>query len=111
MRLVPLYLISVLALTNFAKADGQLTPAELKKLAPGNYHVVAGPISINVKLAKGGAISGVTDKGDKDSGRWSISGDRMCVKFKNWLDHQQKCDGLTQVGNELKGSAFSAWRK
>ncbi len=111
MRLIVISTLAIFALAGPVKADGVLTAAELKKLVPGNYHVVAGPISIAVKLAKGGVISGATDQGDKDTGRWHISGDRMCVKFKKWLDHQQKCEGLTQAGNELKGSAFSAWRK
>ena len=94
-----------------ALADGLLSGAEVKKLFPGTFHVIAPGVTIEVKFAKGGGISGATDKGDTDKGRWRIAGDRVCVKFKKWLDHQEKCERLTMAGSEIKGSVFSVWKR
>ena len=94
-----------------ALADGPLSGADLQKMVPGHYHVAVGTLVIDVNLAKGGKVSGTTNGGDADQGHWHIAGNRMCVKFKKWLDKQEKCEALSMVGNEIKGSVFSAWRK
>ena len=99
-----------LAATNSAKAD-TMSSAELRKLVPGRYHVsVADNVKIDVRLARGGAISATTDKGDHDTGRWSIVNDKMCVIFKRWLDHQKHCQDITAEGNILRGNGFTIRR-
>lgn len=105
-------LLIVPALFSFvpaALADGGLSAAEIRKLIPGRYHAEAAPgVSVDVTLSAGGAISGVSNKGDKDSGRWSISGDKICVVFKHWLDHQKHCSGLSHENGQIKGEGFYA---
>ena len=98
------------ASTSLAFADGLMSEVELQKLAPGTYHVEAPSVSLDVRLSKGGLITGRTDKGDQDQGRFRVAGDKLCMKFKKWLDHQEKCERLTQVGTEIKGSVFSVWK-
>jgi hypothetical protein len=100
---------AILSFAAAAHADGNLTADELKKLIPGRYHAEAAPgVTVDVTLSKGGAISGVTNKGDKDSGRWSIAGDKICVLFKHWLDHQKHCSSLSHENGQLKGEGFYA---
>ena len=111
MRLFFLTSCVLCAFVPAASADGLLSGADIKKLFPATFHVVAPGVTIEVKIAKGGGISGVTDKGDTDKGRWRVSGDHVCVKFKKWLDHQEKCERLTMAGSEIKGSVFSAWKR
>ena len=111
MRHFLLLSVAVISLTKSACAEGPMSAAELQKLAPGNYHVVAPGLTLEIKLAKGGAISGVTNKGDTDSGRWRIRGDQFCIRFKKWLDHNEKCERLARAGSEIKGSVFSIWKK
>jgi len=111
MRLFVCSCLAALAMIAPAKADGPLFEADFKKLIPGTFHVVAPGVAIDVKISKGGGISGVTDKGDKDHGRWHLAGNNICVKFTKWLDHQEKCEHLSITGNEIKGSVFSAWKR
>ncbi len=99
-----------MAATHSAKAD-TMSSAELRKLVPGRYHVsVADNVKIVVRLSVGGAISGTTDKGDHDTGRWSIANDKMCVIFKRWLDHQRHCQDITAEGSILRGNGFTIRR-
>lgn len=111
MRLFLFSGLATIAFITAAHADGPMSAAELKKLAPGTYHVAVATVSMDVNLATNGKISGATSKGDKDQGRWRIVGDRICVTFKRWLDHKEKCDRLSQAGTEIKGGAFSAWKR
>ena len=93
-----------------AKAD-QLTSAELRKLVPGHYHVsVADNVKLDVRLLAGGGIAATTDKGDHDTGRWSIANDKMCVVFKRWLDHQTHCQAIRLESGLLRGDGFTIRR-
>ena len=88
-----------------------LSAAELRKLAPGKYHVsVADNVKLEVRLSAGGGISATTDKGDHDTGRWSIVNDKLCVTFKRWLDRQRHCQDLTAEGSILRGNGFTIRR-
>jgi len=105
------FLLSGFILTSFistANADGLMTAAEVLQLVPGNYHVVAPGVTIEVKLGKGGAISIVTDKGEKDRGHWHLNGDRFCVKFNKVLDRKENCELLNRDGNQIKGNVLTA---
>ena len=77
--------VAAFSVTTSALADEFLSGADLQRLAPGLYHVSAPGLTIDIKLAKGGGISGVTEKGDTDKGRWRIAGDHFCIHFKNKL--------------------------
>ena len=99
-----------LAATNAAKAD-PLSAADLRKLAPGQYHVsIADNVKLEVKLSANGAISATTNKGDHDVGRWSINNDKMCVVFKRWLDHKSHCQALSIENGLIRGNGFTVRR-
>ncbi len=98
------------AACNTAQAD-TMGAAELRKLAPGTFHVsVANKVKLTVVLKANGAVSGTTDKGDHDTGRWSIRGDKFCVVFKRWLDHKLQCESLIDEGYQWRGSVFTIKR-
>ena len=94
-----------------AHAGEKLAASEIRKIVPGTYNVsVADSVSAVAVLTAGGSISIVTNKGEKDSGRWSISGNKICVKFKHLLDRQFQCSSLTLDGPAIRGNGFTARR-
>ncbi|MDE2384252.1 MAG: hypothetical protein KGO53_06505 [Alphaproteobacteria bacterium] len=81
---------------------------EIKKLAPGTYNVsVADSVRARVVLTAKGGISVTTDKGEKDSGHWTVNGTKACVLFKHLLDHKPYCSTLTRDGSMLRGDGFT----
>jgi hypothetical protein len=85
-----------------------LSAADIKKLAPGTYNVsVADSVKALVVLKAGGGISVSTNKGEKDTGHWTVSGTKACVLFKHLLNHKPYCSTLTRDGNMLRGDGFT----
>jgi hypothetical protein len=94
-----------------ATAADKLTAAEIRKLLTGTYHVsVADSVTAVAVFTPGGRISVVTSKGEKDTGRWSFSGNKVCVQFKHLLDHKSNCSSLVNDGGAIRGNGFTARR-
>jgi hypothetical protein len=92
-------------------AADKLTAAEIRKLLTGTYRVsVADSVSAIAVFTSGGGISVVTNKGEKDTGRWSFSGNKVCVQFKHLLDHKSNCSSLINDGGAIRGNGFTARR-
>ncbi len=95
-----------------ALAADKLTPAQIRKLLIGTYHVsVADSVSAIAVFTPGGGISVTTNKGEKDTGRWSFSGNKVCVQFRRLLDHKSNCSSLVNDGGAIRGNGFTARRK
>jgi hypothetical protein len=93
--------------SSMAQAE-TLSPADIKKLAPGTYNVsVADSVRVRAVLTAKGGISVTTDKGEKDSGRWWLQGSKACVQFKKLLDKKPFCSSLSRDGNMLRGDSFT----
>jgi hypothetical protein len=85
-----------------------MSAADIKKLSPGSYNVsVADSVKARVVLTAKGGISVATDKGEKDSGKWWLAGQKACVQFKKLLDHKPYCSTLTRDGSMLRGDGFT----
>jgi hypothetical protein len=94
-----------------AYAADKLTAAEIRKLLTGTYNVsVADSVTAIAVFSPGGGISVVTNKGEKDTGRWSFSGNKVCVQFKHLLDHKSNCSSLVNDGGAIRGNGFTARR-
>ena len=94
-----------------ATAADKLTAAQIRKLLNGTYHVsVADSVTAVAVFTAGGGISVVTNKGEKDTGRWSFSGNKICVQFKHLLDHKNSCSSLMSDGGAIRGNGFTARR-
>lgn len=94
-----------------AYAGEKLTTSEIRKLLIGTYHVsVADSVTAIAVFTPGGGISVVTNKGEKDTGRWSFSGNKVCVQFKRLLDHKSNCSSLVNDGGAIRGNGFTARR-
>jgi hypothetical protein len=94
-----------------AYAADKLTAAEIRKLLTGSYNIsLADSVSAVAVFTSGGGISVTTNKGEKDTGRWSFSGNKVCVQFKHLLDHKINCSSLVNDDGAIRGNGFTARR-
>ena len=83
-----------------------LTPTELRKLFPGNYLVVIYNIfTVEVTMGKNGELNGLS-RGKRDTGRWSIEGNKFCLLWKSWTKGKKGCSSLKRDGDYVKGDGF-----
>ncbi|MCA0432411.1 MAG: hypothetical protein LCH46_04015 [Proteobacteria bacterium] len=94
------------ALSVPALAGETLTSKELRGLAPGRYAVsVMGIYEITVSIRRNGTITGI--KGDeKDHGRWSVRGQKLCVAWNNWVGGKQRCASLSGGNGAYSGGGL-----
>ena len=96
-----------LALGNGAFAGDALSPAELKRLAPGRYLVtLSNTVNLTVVMRANGTVSGST-KTDADSGHWMLNGSRLCIGFTKWLGGNTRCSPLVSEPGYYQGSGFT----
>jgi hypothetical protein len=97
----------VAALATPTLAADKLNAQELRGLAPGSYAVsVMGLVNMRVSLRPGGGLSGVTSKQKRDSGVWSVKGERLCVQFNKWLKGKQRCAALSGDNGSYSGGGL-----
>jgi hypothetical protein len=86
---------------------GALTAAELRALAPGNYAVsIYGLVKMTISMQPGGSISGITSKKKRDSGFWSVNGDKLCIRWNRWLKKKTRCTGLSGQNGTYSGGGL-----
>jgi hypothetical protein len=84
-----------------------LTSAELRALAPGNYAVsIYGLVKMTISMQSGGSISGITSKKKRDSGFWSVSGDKLCIRWNRWLKKKTRCTSLSGKNGTYSGGGL-----
>ena len=106
-----LFLAALAQGPTLAWADGPLSASDIRKLFPGSFYVEVAPtVNLEVTFTRAGRVSGTTNKGDHDAGRWRLVGNKMCVTFKRWLDHHERCSGLAFANAQIKGDGFYAKR-
>ncbi len=97
----------VAALVSPSFAGDKLNASELRGLAPGSYAVsVYGLVKMTVSLRSGGAISGTTSKRKSDNGVWSVSGEKLCIRFNRWLKGRQRCAALSGDNGVYSGGGL-----
>jgi hypothetical protein len=85
----------VLVLLAAPAAAGQLNSQQLRALAPGSYAVsIYGLIKMTIRLQPGGSISGTTSKKKSDSGVWTVSDEKLCIRWTRWLKGKTRCTAL-----------------
>ncbi len=102
------FLFSALIVASRSAHAETMEGSDIRKLFPGTYRVsVADSLSLTLTFATAGGVSGITNKGDRDTGRWRVSGDRLCIVFKRWLDHNTHCSKLTETASGIHGDGFT----
>jgi hypothetical protein len=83
---------------------GQLTSMQLHGLAPGSYAVsIFGLIKMTIYMQRGGSISGVTSKQKRDTGVWTVDGDKLCIRWNRWLKKKNRCIVLSGANGSYSG--------
>ena len=84
-----------------------LTSADLKHMVPGRYQVtLLGTVSMTITMRPNGTVLGSTNS-SKDSGRWNLSGNKLCIAWNRWLGGQARCSGLTAQSGYFQGNGFT----
>jgi hypothetical protein len=88
-----------------------LSAQDIRKLAPGRYAVsVMGLVNMTVSMRPNGTVAGTTSKGKRDTGSWSIQGQRLCVAWNKWLGGQRRCATLKGANGSYSGGGLSLRR-
>jgi hypothetical protein len=89
-------------------AAGPLTATEIRALAPGSYAVsIYGLVKMTINMQSGGFISGVTSRQKRDTGVWSVEGDKLCIRWNRWLKKKTRCTSLSgQKGTYSGGGLY-----
>ncbi len=81
----------MMGLPSAAFADDVLTTAELQKLFPGTFTVVAqGGAKLIFTAKENGVLIGQMS-GKQDSGRWSLTNGKLCIMLANWTKGKSAC--------------------
>jgi hypothetical protein len=86
-----------------------LTAAELYALAPGRYEIsIYGYYKMVVSMQPGGSISGETVKKKKrDSGSWSVNGNKLCIRWNRWQKKKTNCATVSGKNGIYSSSVLS----
>lgn len=80
-----------------------ITAAELGKLFPGSFLAVAGGMSIKITARGNGSLHGQMQD-LKDSGRWTLSGGRLCITWSKWLNGKTACSMVVADNGWYRGN-------
>ncbi len=106
MKKLMFFAIAIWLVLSRSAIAGDMTHNELRKLFPGNYSVVIYNIfTIEVTMGKNGELDGLS-RGKRDSGRWSIEGNKFCLLWKSWTKGKKGCSLLKRDGVYIKGDGF-----
>ena len=84
-----------------------LSAQDLRKLAPGRYAVsVMGLVNMTVSMRPNGRIHGTTSEGKRDTGSWTIQGERLCVAWNKWLGGTRRCATLKGGNGSYSGGGL-----
>jgi len=89
---------------NTASADSALSQSELRRLFPGNFDaVVYGILDVKIVAHGNGELVGLFS-GKKDTGRWSITNDRLCIMLSRWTDGKSSCSQVVASDGWYRGN-------
>ncbi len=95
------------ALASPGFAGEKLNAQQLRGLAPGKYAVsIYGLVKLNINLQSTGSITGTTSKQKTDRGIWSVSGEKLCIRFNRWLKGKQRCTALSGDNGTYSGGGL-----
>lgn len=93
---------------NAAIAGQTLNSKEIKRFVPGRATAKIMGSRVSINMSRSGRLSAKWD-GERDTGRWRVTGNRLCIKFKKWMNGATRCSAVTKRGNSYRvaGVTFS----
>jgi hypothetical protein len=96
--------LGIIASAGVASAEQKvISRAELAKLFPGSFHAVANGMVIRITARGNGTLSGQMQN-LKDSGRWTLSGGRLCITWNKWLNGRTACSMVVADNGWYRGN-------
>ena len=93
----------MMGLPSAAYADDVLSAAELQKLFPGTFTVVAnGGMKLIFTAKENGVLIGEMS-GKQDSGRWSLTDGKLCIMLSNWTKGKSACSVVVADNGWYRG--------
>ncbi len=89
-----------------AQANELLDASQIKSFVPGRAKAQISGDTVTISLSRRGTLSGKW-AGERDHGRWHVSGDRLCIKFDNWLGGATRCSPVARAGNAYRVSGVT----
>lgn len=96
--------LGIIASAGIASAEQKtISGAQLAKLFPGSFQAVASGMTIKITASGNGALQGQM-QGYKDSGRWNLSGGRLCITWNKWLAGKTSCSMVVADNGWYRGN-------
>jgi len=89
-----------------AQANEILSASQIKSFVPGRAKAQISGDTVTISLSRRGTLSGKW-AGERDHGSWHVSGDRLCIKFNNWLGGATRCSAVARSGNAYRVSGVT----
>jgi hypothetical protein len=88
-------LLAMLACAEPSHAADRLTGQEVRDLFPGSFNVIAmGVVKVSLHARSNGTL--LAQRGEEtDSGSWRVRADKLCIKFRKWLNGDSFCSFVT----------------
>ena len=85
----------------------ELKTKQLRELVAGRtLHLNQYGETADLELQPDGTLKAVNYAGEKDSGKWKVEDDKLCIVFERWNHGDQNCYTVFQMGEEYQ--QFSA---
>ncbi len=100
----------LLASTGTLLAGDTLTGSQIKKFVPGRAKAKINGTTVTIRMSHKGRLSAKWGD-ERDTGNWHVSGDQLCIKFRNWLNGSKRCSPVIRSGNayQVAGVTFSKY--
>lgn len=93
-----------------ATAGDVLSAKQIKKFVPGRAKAKVMGSKVTMRMSRGGSLSAKWD-GKRDTGVWRVTKNKLCIKFKKWMNGATRCSSVTRSGNSYRvaGITFSKY--
>lgn len=96
--------VLMMAASQASLAGETLSQTQLRSLFPGSFYaIVKGVVALKITASGNGKLVG-TYKDKKDTGRWSLSGSKLCIVWTTWDDGKSNCSTVVADGGWYHGS-------
>ncbi len=87
-----------------------LSAKQIKKFIPGRAKAKIMGAKVTMRMSRGGYLSARWD-GERDTGVWRVSKNKLCIRFKKWMNGATRCSAVTKSGNSYRvaGITFSKY--
>jgi len=96
--------------TGTSSAGDTLSAKEIKRFVPGRAKAKIMGSKVTMRMSRSGYLSARWD-GERDTGSWRVTKNKLCIKFKKWMNGATRCSSVSKSGNSYRvaGITFSKY--